>query len=83
MIKIGNKRKTINDEIQYMIDNSINQQAQPELITITKVYSDNHVNCITENEEELEYIAVIGKNIQVNDKGILFILSNDQYYIIA
>ena len=83
MIKIENQRKTINDEIQYMIDNTIQQQAQPELVTITKIYNDNHVDCLTEHDEKLEYIAVIGKTLQVNDKGILFLLSNDQYYIIA
>ena len=64
-MKIGENKQTINDEIQYMIDNTIQQQAQPELVTITKIYNDNHVDCLTENDEKLEYIAVIGKTLQV------------------
>ena len=83
-MKIKENKKTINDEIQYMIDKSINQQAKPELVTITKIYSDNHVDCETENGDVLKYIPVISRsNLKVDDHGIMFLLSNDQYYIIA
>ena len=82
-MKIDEDKKTINDEIQYMIDKSLNQQAKPELVTITKIYSD-HVNCETENGDVLEYIPIISRNnLKVNDKGIMFLLSNGNYYIIA
>ena len=84
MITIEKKRETINDEIQYMIDKTINQQAQPELVTITKIYEDNYVDCVTENDETLECIPVIKRsNLQVDDNGILFLLSNEMYYVIA
>ena len=84
MITIEKKRETINDEIQYMIDKTINQQAQPELVTITKIYEDNYVDCVTENDETLECIPVIKRsNLQVDDDGILFLLSNEMYYVIA
>ena len=84
MITIEKKRETINDEIQYMIDKTINQQAQPELVTITKIYEDDYVDCVTENDETLECIPVIKRsNLQVDDDGILFLLSNEMYYVIA
>lgn len=84
MITIEKKRETINDEIQYMIDKTINQQAQPELVTITKIYEDDYVDCVTENDETLECIPVIKRsNLQVDDNGILFLLSNEMYYVIA
>ena len=84
MITIEKKRETINDERQYMIDKTINQQAQPELVTITKIYEDDYVDCVTENDETLECIPVIKRsNLQVDDNGILFLLSNEMYYVIA
>ena len=84
MITIEKKRETINDEIQYMIDKTINQQAKPELVTITKIYEDDYVDCVTENDETLECIPVIKRsNLQVDDDGILFLLSNEMYYVIA
>ena len=67
-----------------MIDKTINQQAQPELVTITKIYEDDYVDCVTENDETLECIPVIKRsNLQVDDNGILFLLSNEMYYVIA
>ena len=67
-----------------MIDKTINQQAQPELVTITKIYEDDYVDCVTENDETLECIPVIKRsNLQVDDDGILFLLSNEMYYVIA
>ena len=76
---------TINGEIQWMIDNSISQIPKPELVTIEKIYEDNtHVDCTNDNDDLLEYIPCIPRsNLKVGDDGILFVLSDDSYYIIA
>ena len=76
-------RNTINGQIQLMINHSINQIPQPQMVTITKVYDDNtHVDAKTDNEEPLNYISTIGTPAEDN-QGILLHLENDKMIIIT
>ena len=76
--------KTINDEIQSMIDHTINQQPKSQLITITKVYEDNnHIDCETTSEDTLEYVPTIASNLTIGKTGVLIILENDEYIVIT
>lgn len=74
----------MNDEIQSMIDYTINQQPKPQLITITKVYEDNnHIDCETTSEDTLEYVPTISSNATVGNTGVLIILENNEYIVIT
>ena len=78
------QRRTINDEIQHIIDQSINQIPSIEVITITKIHEDNnHVDCELVTEDVLTYIPTIANDLKVGNKGLLFPLKNGSFYIIT
>ena len=77
------ENSTINDEIDLMITDRLNDLSKPELVTITKVYNDNHVDCKTKEENKLEYIPILASNPSKGDKGILFVLNDDSFYILS
>lgn len=77
-------QQTINDAIQDIINHTINTQPKPQLITITKIYTDtNHVDCKTETGDTLQYIPTISTNPEPNQKGVLLPLNDDTYIIIT
>lgn len=67
--------KTINEEIQLMIDRSLGQQPTLQLATIKKTYSDGHADVETVNGD-LSYVKCIG-NGAVGDDVILAYINND------
>lgn len=70
------------NEIQKMINNTIDQQPKPTLATITKVHTDQeHIDCET-NLGTLEYILCIGTPTKGN-KGILIPLDDESLIIIT
>ena len=78
------RRRTINDEIQTLVDNSTNQIPSIEVITITKIHEDNnHVDCKLVSEDVLTYIPTISNDLKVGNKGLLFPLKNGSFYIIT
>ena len=73
---------TINDEIQKIINNTLQQQPTPTLCTITKVYTDNHhIDCETDIGE-LKYAQTIGNPIKNNTGVVIFLNQNHDEYII-
>lgn len=77
------KRRTINDSIEDMITSQINSIPQIEVITITKIYEDNHADCQLDTGDILECIPVIASNLKVNNKGLLIPIKDDEFYIIS
>ena len=73
---------TLNDEIQLMIDQTINQQPQPELITITTINTNTTINIKLSNGDVLEQIQYLGTPT-VNNKGILLTLKDDTLIVIV
>ena len=73
---------TLNDEIQLMIDQTINQQPQPELVTITTINTNTTINIKLSNGDVLEQIAYLGTPT-VNNKGILLTLKDDTLIVIV
>ena len=75
---------TINDEIQKIINNTLNQQPQPEIVTITRVYDDqNHIDAVTKDGDEYSYIPTISQNPTIDNKGLLIPLENNTHIIIT
>ena len=75
---------TINDEIQKIINNTLNQQPQPEIVTITRVYDDqNHIDAVTKDGDEYSYIPTISQNPTTNNTGLLIPLENNTHIIIT
>ena len=78
------RRRTINDEIQTLVDNSINQIPSIEAVTITKIYEDNnHADCKLVSEDILTYIPTISNNLEVGNVGLLIPMKNGSFYIIT
>ena len=73
--------RTINEEIQIMIDHTLKQQPQPTLCKITKTYTGNYADIET-NIGTLTYIPVIGTPT-INNPGILFTLDTGEHIIIT
>ena len=77
-------QRTINQEIQLMIDNSLNQQLTPQKVFISKVYSDNnHVDATTLNGDMLEYIPTISQSPTKDNIGVLIFLEHEEMIIIT
>lgn len=76
--KRGEKRmnKTINDEIQTQINNTIKQQPYPTTGTITKIYQNGYTDITTETYGNLTYIPTIG-NPEIGYTAVLLFLDND------
>jgi hypothetical protein len=75
---------TINDEIQKIINNTLQQQPTPTLCTITKIYEDQkHIDAET-NIGTFKYAPTIGNPIKNHTGIIIFLNQNyDEYIIIC
>ena len=70
-------------ELETLINNRINQEATyPELITITKVHDNTHVDCKNEMDDPFKYIPVIGTPVK-NNFGLMFTLADGTFIIIT
>ena len=75
---------TINDEIQKIINNTLQQQPTPTLCTITKVHDDNnHVDAETKDGETFVYVPTISQNPTIDNTGLLIPLENNNHIIIT
>ena len=75
---------TINDEIVKIINNTLQQQPQPHIVTITRVYDDqNHIDAVTKDGDEYSYIPTISQNPTTDNKGLLIPLENNNHIIIT
>ena len=75
---------TINDEIQKIINNTLQQQPTPQIVTITHVYDDNnHIDAVTKDGDEYTYIPTISQNPTTDNKGVLIPLENNTHIIIT
>ena len=81
MIRIA--ERTINDEIQHIVDTSISQMPRIEVITVNKIHDSSHIDVKLENGNVLEYIPVIANNLTVGNVGLLIPLQNDEFYVIS
>ena len=75
--------RTINDEIQHIVDTSISQMPRIEVITVNKIHDSSHIDVKLENGNVLEYIPVIANNLTVGNVGLLIPLQNDEFYVIS
>ena len=70
-------------ELETLINNRINQEATyPELVTITKVHDNTHVDCKNEMDDPFKYIPVIGTPVK-NNTGLMFTLADGTFIIIT
>lgn len=77
-------QRTINEEIQLMIDHTIGQQLTPQKVFIAKVYSDNvHVDATTLNGDTLSYVPTISNTPTKDNIGILLFLEHEEPIIIT
>lgn len=68
---------TMNDAIQTQIDSTINSLPVPESVTLVKVYNDmKHGDIITDDEELLTYIPLIGGRT-IGNNGVLIYIKNN------
>lgn len=74
--------RTINEEIQIMIDHTLNQQLKPMKCTVIKNYGTdkNHVDIETDMGN-LTFVECINSN-KVGNKGILIYLENNTPFAI-
>lgn len=76
--------RTINDEIQIIVDHTLQQQPKPEKIYITKIYEDQkHIDCKNTNGDIITYVPIIANNPSVNNIGILIFLENNEKMVIT
>lgn len=74
---------SMNDEIQIQIDDTLNKIPSPELITLIKVYDDNHHGDVqTSNDEIIEHVQIIGGRT-TGKTGVLIYIANDYNQPIA
>ena len=72
------------DEIDVMIQSAIGQLPRPQIVFITKVYSDDvHVDCKNKQGDVLEYIPTISHDLAVNNTGLLIVTEDDEFIIIT
>ena len=70
------QNRTINDEIEVMISDSLNGIHYPTECTITKTYEDNYVDVEIENGS-INYQKCLG-SANVGDEGILLFIDNNE-----
>ena len=71
------KQLSIDGEIQKQINHTLNQVPSPELITLIKVYEDNHYGDVqTSNDETIEHVQIIGGRT-TGKTGVLLYLNNN------
>ena len=76
--------RTINDEIQNMINNTLNQQMPIQEITIHNIHDDNsHVDVELQDGSILEYLPCIANSLATGHHGLLIPLENDRFYVIT
>ena len=71
MKNVNNKKKTIADEIDIMIDAKINQLPFPQKCKINRVYDDGKHLDIELNGVILKYLQFIGGNAVVNHTAVI------------
>ena len=67
---------TINDQISIIVKDEIQRQPTPIRCTITKIYDDNRVDILTNNNNILQYVETLGTP-SLNSLGILFFFNRD------
>ena len=75
--------RTINDEIQNMINTTLNQQTPIQEITIYKIHDNSHVDVQLENGSVIEYLPCIANNLATGHHGLLVPIENDRFYVIS
>lgn len=71
------EKRTLNDEVEVMINDKIQQIAFPTECEITHIYTDGKVDIISTLYGEIHYITTHGKTPVIGDKGILIFLENN------
>lgn len=74
-----NENRTINDEIQDQIDDTIRKQPYPTEAKIVKTYPNNYADIQTDDYGKITYIKVYGE-CELGTMGILFFLHNSFSY---
>ena len=69
-------QRTINMEIEDIIDSKIQQQPYPTQAKITHTYDNGYTDITTETYGELKYLPTIG-NPETGYDAVLFFLDND------
>ena len=72
---LKNPNRTINDEIQDQIDNTIKSLAYPTLTTITHVYPNGYADIESEQYGLIQYVQCIGE-ATVDNPAVLIFLDN-------
>ena len=70
------QNRTINDEIEDIINSKLQELAYPTRCTILKTYPDGYTDINTELWGKIEYVETIG-NPEPEDVGVLIFLEND------
>ena len=75
---------TLTNEIQILINNTINQIPYPTRCTITRVHSNTRIDIKTDNGE-LEQVECIANNPTIGNTGILVFLNGgtNDYIVIT
>ena len=79
MEKIENETRTINDEIQDQIDDTIRKQPYPTEAKIIKTFPDNYADIQTDDYGKITYVKIYGE-CELGTMGILFFLHNSFNY---
>ncbi len=74
--------QTLGDAVQGIIEYNINKIPQAEVVKIVNV-NDDFVDIITDDDNVIRNIPYIASNVEVNKKGILLPLKNDNFYFIG
>ena len=73
--------RTINDEIQNMINTTLHQQTPIQEITIHRIHDTSHVD--VELGSVIEYLPCIANNLATGHHGLLVPIENDRFYVIT
>lgn len=71
------EKRTLNDEVEVMMDDKISQMPFPTEAEITHIYTDGKVDIISTLYGEIHYITTHGKTPTIGDTGILIFLENN------
>jgi len=70
------ENRTINDEIQDQIDDTIKNLPSPTTAKIVRTYPNNYADIYTDDYGKITYVKVYGE-CQLDTMGILFFLHNN------
>ena len=73
------QNRTINDEIQDQIDDTLRKQPYPTEAKIVRVYPNNYADIQTDDYGTITYVKVYGE-CELGTTGILFFLHNSYDY---